>query len=120
MEHSFRKGILSTLVGVGLALLPPGVAVAAEPFPSPGAAVGYSVPVAAPTGDVQVLSLGAADLPVANLIGTERFLHVRLAAVNREDDRAWILDARDQLLLLPDGTRAAARHAVASGGAADP
>jgi hypothetical protein len=115
------RGGLATLAGLGLA-----VAVSAEtaaqaaPGPSGGAAVGYRVPVESPTGDVQVLLLGAAELPVPSLIGTERFVLVRLAAVNREDDQPWILDARDQVLDLSDERTVAPSYAVPSGGTGEP
>ena len=86
-----------------------------------GASVTYQVPVEAPQGEVQILSLGVADLPVPSLIGSERFVHMRVAAHNRQDPQAWVLDPRDQFLDLPDGTPLAPRFAEAStGGAATP
>jgi hypothetical protein len=111
-------GAASILVGLIGLLAPPGggEARAAASAP-PGAAVGYRVPVEAPTGDVQVLSLGVANLPVPSLIGTERFVHLRLAAVNEQDEQDWVLDARDQVLQLSNGERLTARFAEPSGGA---
>src|SRR5689334_19072182 len=80
----FRNSLLN-LVTVGL---PAGAA--GQPS---GAVVSYRVPVEAPTGDVQVLSAGSASLPVPSLIGAERFIHIRLAAHNQQDERDWVIDA---------------------------
>jgi hypothetical protein len=77
--------------------------------------VKYQIPAGAPTGEVQVLSLGVAELLVPSLIGTERFVHMRIAAFNRQDERAWELDAREQSLQLPDRTAAEPRFAEANG-----
>jgi hypothetical protein len=86
-----------------------------------GAAVGYRIPAGAPTGEVEVLSLGAADLPVPNLLGTERFVHVRLAAANKADDRPWVLDARDQTFATTAlGAGVAPRYAQPEGGSGEP
>jgi hypothetical protein len=86
----------------------------------PGVAVVYPVPSGAPTGEVDVLSLGVADLPVPSLIGSESFVHMRLGAVNRQDDQDWILDARDQLLDLADGRTVEPRYALPGGGSGPP
>ena len=112
---AIRLGLFGGLLFGLLALSAP--AHAADD-PLDGAAVTYQVPVEAPTGQVQILSLGVADLPAPNLIGSERFVHMRLAAENRHDPRAWLLDARDQFLDLPDGTPLPPRFAEASTGGA--
>lgn len=78
-----------------------------------GAVVSYPIPTEAPLGAVQVLSAGSASLAAPSLIGNERFIHIRLAAHNREDEREWVLDGRDQHLELADGTAWTARFAEA-------
>jgi hypothetical protein len=81
-----------------------------------GVAVEYRVPVGAPAGQVQVLSFGAAELAARSTIGSDRFVHVRLAAVNDSDAGGWVLDAREQALALPDGRVRGVRYAQAGGG----
>jgi hypothetical protein len=82
--------------------------------PPPGAAVNYLIPVEAPQGEVQVLSLGVADVTVPSLIGTERLVHWRVVARNQQDPVGWVLDARDQSLQMSDGTTLAPLFAEAS------
>jgi hypothetical protein len=98
----------------------PRPAQAQEAAEARGAAVKYLVPTERPTGRVEVFSLGAAALPVPSLIGSERCLHVRLVAIDLADDGAWLVDARDQRLVLPDGTTVAPRYARASDGGPEP
>jgi hypothetical protein len=109
--------LLGVFLGLGLAGAP---AVRAAEAPSGGVAVAYPVPAGAPTGEVDVLSLGVAELPVPSLIGRERFVHMRVAAFNREDARDWLLDAREQTLNLADGSALGPRYATTAGGAAGP
>jgi hypothetical protein len=113
------RGITRWVMGcaaiAGVASLFAQTAVAGEK-PPPGAAVTYQIPVDAPLGEAQVLSLGVADLPVPSLIGRERLVHWRVVAHNEQDPRTWVLDARDQLLHLSDGLVLAPLFAEASTG----
>ena len=102
--------LLCSLSGI---VVDPGPARADDPPPE-GAAVGYAVPVEAPTGEVQILSLGIADLPRPSGIGTDRFVHMRLAAHNQKDGLPWVLDSRDQLIELPGGVTLPPRFAESS------
>ena len=97
-----------------------GASAEAAERPPEVAAVGYQVPVEAPTGEVQVLSLGVAELPVPSLIGEAKFVHVRLAVTNSRDDRDWVVDARDQYLGLADGTTLSPGFAESNAGAGPP
>ena len=104
------SSLLCSLPGIGLGA---GLARAEQPPPE-GAVVGYAVPVEAPTGEVQILSLGMADLPRPSRIGTDRYLHLRLAAHNQKDGLPWVLDSRDQLVELPGGVTLPPRFAQSS------
>src|SRR5215207_8166733 len=96
---------------------PAGVA-RAQPPGDDAVSISYAVPAEGPTGEIQVLSLGVADLPRPSLIGTERFVHIRLAAHNQYDPEPWVLDAREQVLDLPDGSSLPPRFAESSEGGA--
>jgi hypothetical protein len=113
-----NRGLLNVpltflLCSLSVAVVDPGPARADEPPPE-GAAVGYAVPVEAPTGEVQIVSLGIADLPRPSRIGTERYVHMRLAAHNQTDALPWVLDSRDQLIELPSGATLPPRFAESS------
>jgi hypothetical protein len=116
-NSGWSSGVLASTVAAGVLLLSHGAGAQED---AEGVAVEYQVPAAAPTGDVQVLSFGAADLAVDSTIGNERFVHLRLAAVNREDPFDWVVDARDQVVTLSDGTQVAARYAMAGESDDDP
>jgi hypothetical protein len=117
--RTLSKGRLrSTLAGLLLSSAGAGERPAAAATHSSGVMVEYRIPAEAPTGEVEVLSLGLATLPVPSLVGVERFAHVRLAAVNRNDSQDWIVDARDQVLDLADGLMQRPRFAESNLGVA--
>jgi hypothetical protein len=106
-----RWGVVGGLL---LSYLPAAEAAPAAEQPPAGAAVSYQIPAEAPQGEVQVLSLGVADVTVPSLIGSERLVHWRVVAQNHRDPQAWVLDARDQVLQLSDGSSRAPLFAEAS------
>lgn len=63
------------------------------------AASNYMIPPEDPKGSVYVMSLGAEKLNVEG--GAPLYLHLRVAAENKQDAGAWVLDARNQVLVLP-------------------
>lgn len=74
----------------------------------------YSVPTTDPKGAVHVISLGVERLPVAQG-QPDSFLHLRIAAENRNDDAPWRIDPNEQSLAVGGGAASPA-FAEASGG----
>ena len=79
-------------------------------------AVGYSIPTHAPAGDIQILIPAVLEFAAPEPFGPERFVHVRVAVVNRQDVAEWTLDARELRLVLADGTVVVPGFSAASTG----
>lgn len=87
-------------------------AAGAENAPS---ASGYNIPAEDGKGTAYVMSLGGEKLPVPN--GAPLYLHLRLAVANDKDDGPWVIDARDQTVVMAQGQAPmAASFAEGSGG----
>jgi hypothetical protein len=85
-----------------------------QPAANQTPAASYPIPAVDPKGTAYVMSLGAEPMPTPS--GTRGFfLHLRIAAENRSDAVAWIIDTRDQTVTL-GGAPVQATYAEASAG----
>lgn len=62
------------------------------------AASSYNIPPEDPKGNVYVMSLGGEKLNAEG--GAALYLHLRIAAENQKDSGPWVLDARNQIVVL--------------------
>jgi uncharacterized membrane protein YgcG len=83
-----------------------------QPQEGTTAAASYAIPADNPQGAVNVFSFGARALPAPDG-QTSPFLHVRVAAENRQDETAWTVDPNQQTLVI-QGVAVAPTYAQAA------